>query len=689
MEGSMNLLKSFAVLLVLAQPLFEASAGWVRTSNTAGNAIQSIVRSGGDLFAATFGTGIFRSSDNGATWTQINAILPGTDVRSLLAYPGFIFAGTNRGVVCTRSTDNGITWTESNSGFLTSTCINGLVMVVDSGRNNMFAATYEGVYRSTNNGATWTISRTVSGGVRAVGLVGKWVYSGGTEGVYRTTDLGGTWAKADSGMTSKYASAFTTIDSTLYATTFGGGIFKTTNRSVLWTAAGLTGANLWSLASTDTTLYAGDVSSGVWRSTNRGANWTSCTLSGLPITSLMANGAEAYAGTVSGLYHSTNSGTSWGPAALSSAFAGSLAGGTTLYAGGCVGVSASTDSGTTWTWSRLSDYRVLTVLTSGTHVFAGSRGGGVFFTTNGGTTWAQRNTGLTNQSVTALAITPASSAGINLFAGTEGSGVYFSADSGRNWVSARNGLTSYNITSFAVLGSSVLTGTSTKGVFVSTDNGANWTQATASTASIMSLAVSGTKVFGGTQGGGVVVSSDTGKSWTPAGLGTADIRALAVSGPKLFAGTGTGVWLTTDNGSRWSQLNTGLADSNVYSLGVIGTNLFAGVGSGGVWKRPLSELVAGVSAASRETPITFELLQNYPNPFNPTTVIRYQLPVASVVRLVVCDLLGREVAVLVDGKKEPGSYDVKFDGSRLSSGVYFYRLHAGDFMHTRKLTFLK
>jgi hypothetical protein len=685
----MNLLKSFAVLLILAQPLLGANAGWVRTSNTAGNTIQSIIRSGGHLFASTFGTGIFRSSDNGATWTQINVNLPETDVRSLLAYPGFIFAGTNRGVVCTRSTDNGITWTESNSGFLTSTCINGLVMVADSGRNNLFAATYEGVYRSTNNGATWTISRTVSGGVRAVGIVGKGVFSGGLEGVYRTTDLGATWVKADSGMTVKYVSAFTSIDSTLYASTFNGGIYKSTNRGVFWTQAGLTGANLWSIASTDTTLFAGEVSSGVWRSTNGGANWTSCALSGLPITSLMANGAEVYAGTASGLFHSTNSGTSWGPAALSSAFAGSLAGGTTLYAGGCVGVSASTDSGTTWTWSRLSDYRVLTVLTSGTHVFAGSRGGGVFLTTNGGTTWAQRNTGLTNQSVKALAVAPAASAGINLFAGTDGTGVFFSADSGRNWASASNGLTGYTITSFAVLGSSLLTGTSTKGVFVSTDNGANWTQATASTASIMSLAVSGSKVFAGSQGGGVLVSSDTGKSWSPAGLGTADIRALAVSGPKLFAGTGTGVWLTTDNGSRWSQLNSGLADSNIFSLGVSGAGLFAGVGSGGVWKRPLSELIAGVPAASNETPVAFELSQNYPNPFNPTTVIVYQLSVTSQVRLVVFDLLGRQVRELVNGNAPAGTYTVQFDGSGLSSGVYFYRLQAGGFVSTKSMLVLK
>ena len=97
-----------------------------------------------------------------------------------------------------------------------------------------------------------------------------------------------------------------------------------------------------------------------------------------------------------------------------------------------------------------------------------------------------------------------------------------------------------------------------------------------------------------------------------------------------------------------------------------------------------------VDVATQElAPTSYELSQNFPNPFNPTTVIRYQLPVAGNVQLVIYDLLGREVAVLVNEKKEPGSYEVKFDGSGLSSGVYFYRIQAGDFVQTRRLLLLK
>ncbi len=106
-------------------------------------------------------------------------------------------------------------------------------------------------------------------------------------------------------------------------------------------------------------------------------------------------------------------------------------------------------------------------------------------------------------------------------------------------------------------------------------------------------------------------------------------------------------------------------------------------------------------------PREYELYQNYPNPFNPSTTIRYQVPSASNVTLKVFDLLGRELALLVNERKNPGTYEVQFDGSKLSSGVYFYRMSAlplagrdlvpangrdgtaGRFSQTRKMMLLK
>jgi hypothetical protein len=98
---------------------------------------------------------------------------------------------------------------------------------------------------------------------------------------------------------------------------------------------------------------------------------------------------------------------------------------------------------------------------------------------------------------------------------------------------------------------------------------------------------------------------------------------------------------------------------------------------------PLSTLPDAISDIT-VLPVKFSLLQNYPNPFNPTTTIKFQLPEARDVKLVVYDVLGQQVIILVDGRQTAGSHDVKFDASGLSSGVYFYRLTAGDFVKTRK-----
>jgi hypothetical protein len=97
--------------------------------------------------------------------------------------------------------------------------------------------------------------------------------------------------------------------------------------------------------------------------------------------------------------------------------------------------------------------------------------------------------------------------------------------------------------------------------------------------------------------------------------------------------------------------------------------------------------VAGVSEA--ELPTLFTLRQNYPNPFNPGTTISYRLPARSVVALNVYDLLGRKVATLVHGVEQPGDKSVNFNAVNLPSGVYYYRLQAGNLSETRKLLLLR
>jgi hypothetical protein len=94
-------------------------------------------------------------------------------------------------------------------------------------------------------------------------------------------------------------------------------------------------------------------------------------------------------------------------------------------------------------------------------------------------------------------------------------------------------------------------------------------------------------------------------------------------------------------------------------------------------------------ARQDELPASFSLEQNYPNPFNPTTTIRYCLGDRSHVTLTVFNTLGRQVAQLVNGEMEAGYHDVRFDGNGLSSGVYFYRMQAGDFVEARRFLLLR
>jgi hypothetical protein len=144
-----------------------------------------------------------------------------------------------------------------------------------------------------------------------------------------------------------------------------------------------------------------------------------------------------------------------------------------------------------------------------------------------------------------------------------------------------------------------------------------------------------------------------------------------------------GWWQAPFRRSEWLRQSVGFIELDQSEMGVL-NNRFT---------MKLKEYQLGPTFVSEESvkasTSNCGLEQNYPNPFNPTTMLSFQLPEVSDVRLVVYDILGREVVTLVNERKAPGSYSVTFDGSYLSSGVYFYRIVAGSFTETKRLLLIR
>lgn len=142
---------------------------------------------------------------------------------------------------------------------------------------------------------------------------------------------------------------------------------------------------------------------------------------------------------------------------------------------------------------------------------------------------------------------------------------------------------------------------------------------------------------------------------------------------------------TTNGGANWQLAGWG---TNMNRFRFLSDTLAYAVGDR-VYK--YSRGLVGIQIVSSEIPDAFNLYQNYPNPFNPSTVIRYSIAENSFVTLKIYDVLGNEIAVLVNEKQNPGSYTYQFStvNYQLSSGIYFYELSAGNFKDTKRMIMLK
>ena len=161
------------------------------------------------------------------------------------------------------------------------------------------------------------------------------------------------------------------------------------------------------------------------------------------------------------------------------------------------------------------------------------------------------------------------------------------------------------------------------------------------------------------------------------------------------------IWAFTRTGGVWTQLGsklvgTGAIGTSVYQGHSVSISLEGTVIEGGFYDNNqlgaawiFYDPTVGITPVSTDIPKSFSLSQNYPNPFNPTSKIRFAVQTTSLTALMVYDILGREVATLVNQQLQPGTYEVSFDGTNLPSGIYFYRLVAGNFVETKKMSLVK
>lgn len=157
---------------------------------------------------------------------------------------------------------------------------------------------------------------------------------------------------------------------------------------------------------------------------------------------------------------------------------------------------------------------------------------------------------------------------------------------------------------------------------------------------------------------------------------------------KIFSQTSAIPWSSFNNGfevptSANTSLTSAVGQSFVGSMQQGNTRIESG------FLVPVSLITAVDENGVKQMPLTYRLYQNYPNPFNPSTTIQFDIPKQSKVTLKIIDMLGREVATLVDENLQPGEHKVIFDTGKLPSGVYFYRLQAEEFTATKKLMLLK
>ncbi len=686
-------------LFVLSFFLFENSfSQWQQSSEglQMNGTVLSMTKNENNLFVGTNGGGVYKSVNYGASWVFSGNGFESNEpygyynyyINSLFSYNSVVYAGTYNGVF--RSYDNGYLWQQCGdltSGYFSSFCLHS---------GNVYVVNTPYFYKTTNSGLNWNYCGYLSGS-RYIVSDNNNLYCGCLgSGIYKSTNNGVNWSSINNGIpTSGRIRALSVINNEIYASidtsSYPLGIFKSSNSGNNWINInnGLQDLRVRCFSFTGNEIYAGTIS-GPYKSTNNGLSWLPVTNgANFSVFSILQHSSGVFAGGAGGVYYTSNGGTQWSQInnGFYNIYVYDLCSSNNEMFCASSQMYKSTDGGNNWFLSNSGLYStIICLLSSGNNLFAGSFGNGVFISTNNGNNWYQSNNGLPDS----MFVNSFCSHNGYIFASADYQyyfprGVFRSSNNGVNW--EQTSLNDKKINTFYSSGNKLFAG-SDSGLYITTNNGINWSFAIY--VSVSAIAENNNLIFIGTYGYGIMMSPDGGFSWAPLLTGPPNqyINSLLSLNNCIIAGTTSGIYVSSNSGVSWVSKNQGLFFQNVKKLFVYDNFIYAATTANGIYKRNKSEVIQ-VKKISESVPSTYELYQNYPNPFNPVTKIKYQVPKESFVNLRIFDISGKQLSCLESEIHKPGIYETEFNGDGFSSGFYFCTMKADNYTKTIKLLFLK
>ncbi len=468
--------------------------------------VSSILICGNYKYAGNTGSGVYRSDLTGSNWVGKNAGLTDLSVTSLTCYDSVIYAGTSYNGEVFVSANHGSSWTLSYGP--NGWPVNSLAVSQDE----IFAGTTGGgVIRASAGSNFWTVSGNgipMGECIMALKQNGGVMYAGsGITGVYRSADNGNTWTLHSAGIFKKIVLSLECLGTVPMAGTGGGGVFSFNDSGNQWIPgnSGMINTSVKILLPRGSGVYCGTNESGIFFSDDNGDTWNPRS-TGLPpaaVPALLQSGQNLFCGLLNGygIYKSADQGQTWSYSGLATDVYSLSEVPGKLLAGTRDGVCASADNGNSWgaPGSGIPSFSyVMALLPAGTGVYAGLYDNGVYFSADLGNTWTARNTGLAGIHVNALVMNAS-----YLFAGTS-TGVFRSSDEGNHWTQVDYDLPPGAVLSMAIVAGGIQAGTE-NGLYLSKDNGDSWSYAGygLTDPEVTAVAVLNDVVFAGTNRNGV------------------------------------------------------------------------------------------------------------------------------------------------------------------------------------------